>query len=96
MMKIALITIFLGIFNLVFADFVLTYKMDYDRLEFKYKDISNFGEYRIEFLILLAKLLMIQEKTNMADAFMFRKLLEALKRGEDIFSIVSIASHTGR
>jgi len=62
----------------------------------EYKDISNFGEYRIEFLILLAKLLMIQEKTNMADAFMFRKLLEALRRGEDIFSIVSIASHTGR
>jgi hypothetical protein len=62
----------------------------------EYKDISNFGEYRIEFLILLAKLLMIQEKTNMADAFMFKKLLEALKKGEDIFSIVSIASHTGR
>lgn len=62
----------------------------------EYKDISNFGEYRVEFLILLAKLLMIQEKTNMADAFMFKKLLEALKKGEDIFSIVSIASHTGR
>jgi hypothetical protein len=66
-----------------------------DKLK-KYKDISNFGEYRIEFLILLAKLLMIQEKTNMADAYMFKKLLETLKKGEDIFSIVSIATHTGR
>lgn len=62
----------------------------------KYKDISSYGEYRIEFLILLAKLLMIQEKTNRSDAYMFKKLLEALRRGDDIFSIVSIASHTGR
>lgn len=62
----------------------------------EYQDISNFGEYKIEFLILLAKLLMAQEKTNMPDAYMFRKLLEALKKGEDIFSIVSIATHRGR
>lgn len=62
----------------------------------EYQDISNFGEYRIEFLILLAKLLMVQEKTNMPDAYMFKKLLEALKEGEDIFSIVSIATHRGR
>jgi hypothetical protein len=32
----------------------------------------------------------------MADAYMFKKLLETLKKGEDIFSIVSIATHTGR
>ncbi|KKU98925.1 MAG: hypothetical protein UY32_C0011G0010 [Candidatus Jorgensenbacteria bacterium GW2011_GWC1_48_8] len=62
----------------------------------QYQSISQYGEYRIEFLILLAKLLMIQEKTNMADAYMFRRLLEALKRGEDIFKIVSIATHRGR
>lgn len=62
----------------------------------KYQSISQFGEYRIEFLILLAKLLMIQEKTNMPGAYMFKKLLEALKKGEDIFSIVSIATHNRR
>jgi len=62
----------------------------------KYQDISNFGEYKIEFLILLAKLLMAQEKTNRPDAYMFRKLLEALKEGEDIFSIVSKAAYGGR
>jgi len=39
---------------------------------------------------------MIQEKTNRADAYMFKNLLEALKKGEDIFSIVSIATHRGR
>ncbi len=61
-----------------------------------YQEINDFGEYRIEFLILLAKLLMTQEKTNMRDAYMFRKLLEALKRGDDIFSIVSIATQRRR
>ena len=62
----------------------------------EYQDISNFGEYKIEFLILLARLLMAQEKTNMPDAYMFKRLLEALKKGEDIFSIVSTATHRGR
>lgn len=62
----------------------------------EYQSIGKFGEYRIEFLILLAKLLMIQEKTNMPDAYMFRKLLEALKKGKDIFSIVSIATHRSK
>jgi len=39
---------------------------------------------------------MIQEKTNLETAYMFKKLLDALRDGGDIFSVVSIASHTGR
>lgn len=66
-----------------------------DKIE-RYQHISQYGEYRIEFLILLAGLLMAQEKTNMPDAYMFKKLLEALKRGDDIFSIVSLATHRGK
>jgi hypothetical protein len=42
--------------------------------------------------LLIAKLLMIQEKTNREDAYMFKKLLERLKEGKDIFSIVSTAT----
>ncbi len=61
-----------------------------------YEELSNKGEYSIKFLILLAKLLMIQEKTNMEKAFMFKNLLEALRQKGDIFSVVSIASHNGR
>lgn len=61
----------------------------------EYEDLGKKGEYSIKFLILLAKLLMLQEKTNLETAYMFKKLLEALKSGEDIFKIVSIASHTG-
>jgi len=45
---------------------------------------------------LLAKLLMIQEKTNLETAYMFKKLLEALRVKGNIFSVVSRASQTGR
>lgn len=58
--------------------------------------LKNKGEYSINFLIILARLLMLQEKTNRRDAYMFKNLLDALHGGRDIFKIISIASHTGR
>lgn len=62
----------------------------------EYEELGKKGEYSIKFLILLAKLLMIQEKTNLETAYMFKRLLEALKSGDDIFKIVSIATHNRR
>jgi len=62
----------------------------------KYENLSKAGEYSIKFLILLAKLLMLQEKTNRRDAYMFKKLLNAINNGEDLFQIISKASYTGR
>ena len=62
----------------------------------KYEELSKKGEYSVKFLILLARLLMTQEKTNLYTAYMFKNLLDALKSGKDIFKIVSIATHTGR
>ena len=59
----------------------------------KYNALANHGEYSVRFLILLAKLLMIQEKTNRNDAYMFKKLLEQLKEHNDIFKIVSTATY---
>ncbi|MEI6349414.1 MAG: hypothetical protein WCP69_15825 [Bacteroidota bacterium] len=58
-----------------------------------YETLADKGEYSIKFLILIARLLMIQEKTNMETAFMFKQLLDALRAGKDIFKIVSIATH---
>lgn len=58
-----------------------------------YEILADKGEYSIKFLILIARLLMIQEKTNMEAAYMFKNLLEALREGQDIFKIVSIATH---
>ncbi|MCB9174206.1 MAG: hypothetical protein H6589_06325 [Flavobacteriales bacterium] len=62
----------------------------------KYPKLAGKGEYSIKFLYLIAKLLMVQEKTNLSTAFMFRQLLEALKDNKDIFKIVSLATHNGR
>ena len=62
----------------------------------EYEKLGKRGEYSIKFLILLAKLLMIQEKTNLKTAYFFNDLLKALHEGKDIFKIVSIATHNRR
>lgn len=59
-----------------------------------YPKLANKGEYNIKFLILIARLLIVQEKTNYEEAYMFKNLLEQLKKHQDIFKIVSIASHS--
>ena len=58
-----------------------------------YPELSNKGEYSVKFLLLIAKLLMVQEKTNREDAYMFGQVLESLKESKDIFRIVSTATH---
>ena len=58
-----------------------------------YNALAGKGEYSVKFLLLLARLLMVQEKTNNTNAFMFRKLLEQLREHKDIFKIVSTATH---
>lgn len=61
-----------------------------------YRKLAGKGEYSVRFLILIAKLLMVQEKTNRNDAYMFKTLLEKLKDHKNIFEIVSAASYSGR
>jgi hypothetical protein len=58
-----------------------------------YEELAGKGEYSVKFLLLLARLLMVQEKTNYEAAFMFRNLLEQLREHKDIFKIVSTATH---
>jgi hypothetical protein len=62
----------------------------------KYQGLAGKGEYSIKFLYLLAKLLMIQEKTNLSTAYMFKNLLKALKEHKDIYKIVATATHNRR
>ena len=62
----------------------------------KYKDLNNYGEYDVEFLVVLMTLLMTQEKTNDPNAFMFGRILDSLLKDElDIFSIMSTAGFGG-
>lgn len=58
----------------------------------KYSKLAGKGEYSVKFLILIAKLLMVQEKTNRHDAYMFKNLLERIKEHRNIFEIVSTAT----
>lgn len=63
----------------------------------KYKELDGYGEYDIEFLIVLMVLLMTQEKTNRSDVYMFGKVLDSLLEDElDIFSIMSASGFGGR
>ena len=59
-----------------------------------YQALDDFGEYPIEFLYVLMQLLVIQEKTNKKDAYMFGSIIdELLKDDYDIFTIVSTAGY---
>lgn len=60
-----------------------------------YSELANKGEYSIKFIILLTKLLMLQEKTNREDAYMFKEVLDKLKKHSEIFSLVSAATFNG-
>ncbi len=63
----------------------------------KYKELDNYGEYEVEFLIVLMTLLMTQEKTNREDAYMFGSVLDALLEDDlDIFAIMSVSGFGGR
>ncbi len=75
-------------------DFLLK---DFEENCSEYLTLNNNGEYSIKFLIILAKLLMLQEKTNREDAYMFKNLLETLKNCDgSIWKMVSTASFRGR
>ena len=62
----------------------------------EFDSLNGKGEYSIKFIILMARLLMIQEKSNYEGAYMFRNVLESLFHGYEIFKIVSAATHTGK
>jgi hypothetical protein len=59
----------------------------------EYKELDSIGEYPIEFLWLMALLLIQQEKANNFNAFMFKDLLTSLKENDEIYKIISIATH---
>ncbi len=62
----------------------------------KFQELNQYGQYSVEFIGHIIELLTIEEKTGMRDAFMFKEVLKALTEKEDIFSIVSSATHNGR
>ena len=63
---------------------------------FQYFPLNSYGDYSVEFIAKIMELLMIQEKTGLATAFMFKGVLESIYTDKDIFSIISSARFNGR
>lgn len=63
--------------------------------EMRYPHMSVRGEYPLSFLILLARILMVQERTNYQQAFMFENLLKYMQK-EDFYRTINTATHNGR
>ena len=61
----------------------------------QFKELEGFGEYDIEFLLVVSELLMIQEKTNYPLGSMTQMMYAAFGK-EDIFGVVSAASFRGQ
>jgi hypothetical protein len=61
----------------------------------KFEPLNEYGEYPVDFIGTVIELLMLEEKTGHHAAFMFKGVLDALNRDEDIFTIVQRATFRG-
>lgn len=68
----------------------------YDKKEIvKFQELSNYGQYFVEFILVVTELIMIQEKTNYPKGTMNVKVFEKFgNKHDDIFSVVSAATFT--
>ncbi|MGC8516031.1 MAG: hypothetical protein ACP5OC_07870 [Thermoplasmata archaeon] len=73
---------------------LLKYSREEDISEFL--ELDGYGEYSVEFIAKVMELIMIQEKTGLATAFMFKGVLESIYYDKDIFTIVASAGFNGR
>ena len=69
---------------------------DVNKESSRYPKLTDKGEYSVMFLILIAKLLMIQEKRIAMMLLCLEGLLEQLRAHKDIFKIVSTATFNHR
>ena len=58
-----------------------------------YQNLNNYGFFSMAFLTHLMELLMIQEKTNNPNAYMFRRVVNGILQSNDLYSIISTATH---
>ena len=69
---------------------------DFDEYK-QFQVLEKKRRYSIKFLLLLTRLLMIQEKTNREDAYQFKKCLETLRDQHSfIYDVISKAAYNGR
>ncbi len=61
----------------------------------RFEDLNIYGEYSVEFIAYITELFVIEEKTGMEDAHVFKELFDALLAEKDIFYVVSKATQIG-
>ena len=62
----------------------------------QFEELDQYGEYSVEFILVVVELIMIQEKTNYPNGKMNLTLFQKFKNKEDIFSVVSAATFRNR
>lgn len=75
-------------YNTIINNIILSKTKDFIK---KYANLNNYGFFTIEFITHLMELLMIQEKTNYPEAYMFKRVLEETIEGKDLYAMVSKA-----
>lgn len=59
----------------------------------EFEELNNYGEYSVEFIVVVTELIMIQEKTNYPTGTMNVKVFERFRdKHNDIFAVVSAAT----
>lgn len=62
----------------------------------KFQALDAYGEYSVEFLLVITELMIIQEKTNYPQGRMSLNLFRLFRDEADIFSVVSAATFRGK
>lgn len=62
----------------------------------QFQGVDAYGEYSVEFLLVITELIMIQEKTNYPSGILNLNLFRLFQGEADIFSVVSAATFRGR
>lgn len=62
----------------------------------KFESLNEYGQFSVEFLGCIMELMSREEKTGSSKAHMFRDVINALMKTNDIFAITNTASFRGR
>lgn len=62
----------------------------------EFEELNEYGEYTVEFLLVVIELIMMQEKTNYPDGILSLGIFQKLRDKGDIFSVVSTTTFRGK
>jgi len=63
---------------------------------YRYQELNQYGEYPVDFLLVVTELIQMQEKTNYPSGVLNLNLFRLFREKADIFTVVSAATFRGR